>query len=53
MEDIKITDLRADDDPSLAAVPRIATWDDLHAHLPVQIRRDHGWDATPPGSDGV
>lgn len=49
MDDIRINDLRADDDPSLEPVPRITTWDQLQEHLPVQVRRDHGWDATPPG----
>lgn len=46
----EVRDLRADNDPSLQAVPRITSYEQLREWMGVEVRRDFGWNVAPTGA---
>jgi hypothetical protein len=49
MNDLFVDDLRTNEDPSLAVVPRLTTFDQLVSFFKLQVRRDLGQERAGPG----
>jgi hypothetical protein len=49
MRAYEVFDVRADDDPSLHVVPRIASFEEMLQTFPITVYSIYGWDAAPAG----